>query len=102
MRRLKYGETAHYACDKWGGSFNVRSNTISVHLQSPNSMTYRIFTVAGHEVFHASEFLTKGAHSLRIDKPHLAQGAYIVHFRAGGESMRWRMVVKNSSYTGNK
>jgi hypothetical protein len=62
-------------------------------LKSQTPITYRIYSLLGRQVFSTSETMGAGDHSLRINTGRAARGTYIVHFKAGNESIRFRMIV---------
>ena len=73
--------------------FDNHAGLMRFQLKSRTEVSYRIYSVLGRSIFSASEAMGPGDHSMRINTGHAARGTYIVHFKAGNESVRFRLVV---------
>ncbi|MBN1575655.1 MAG: hypothetical protein JW913_03835 [Chitinispirillaceae bacterium] len=75
-------------------TYDSRKGLIRFALQNAADVTCRLFTLNGREIFGTSQFLPKGKHSLRINNSPLAQGSYVIYFKAGTESLRWSTCIE--------
>jgi len=73
--------------------YDAGASLIRFQLNAQTQITYRIYSLLGRQVFQASETMGAGSHSKRINTGHMARGTYIVNFKAGNESLMFRMVV---------
>ncbi|MGA2508123.1 MAG: T9SS type A sorting domain-containing protein [Chitinispirillaceae bacterium] len=78
-------------------TYDAHAGLMRFQLKSQTQITYRIYSLLGRQVFQASETMGAGEHSMRINtllntRP-AARGTYIVNFKAGDESIRFRLVV---------
>jgi hypothetical protein len=78
-------------------TYDAHAGLMRFQLKAQTQITYRIYSLLGRQVFQASETIGAGEHSMRINtllntRP-AARGTYIVNFKAGDESIRFRLVV---------
>ena len=85
--RKTYNTSKHFS------NYNAHANLLHFNLPSQTQIAYRIYSLSGRQIFSASETMGAGDHSMRINTGNVAKGMYIVHFKAGDESMRFRLVV---------
>ena len=78
-----------------GLTFDYRSNTIHCMTQSTTAVSYRIYTLAGREVYHDAAALPAGTNSLRIKTTGLCRSMYIGQVSVGKESVRFKMMIEN-------
>jgi hypothetical protein len=74
-------------------TYDGNANLMLFQLKALTQITYRIYSLLGRQVFQAYETMGAGTHSMRINTGHAARGTYIVNFKAGNESIRFRMVI---------
>lgn len=79
---------------KTAPAYNSRSGLINFNLQTQAQVSYKIFSLSGRLLFQASENMGTGSHSLKINTSRIARGMYILHFKAGKESMRFKLAVE--------
>jgi hypothetical protein len=79
---------------KFFTNYNACTGTIKFQLKDQAQVSYRIFSLSGRQIYQASENMCAGSHSMRINTGRAARGMYIVNFKAGNESMRFRLVVE--------
>jgi len=75
-------------------TYNTHTGTIKFQLKDQAQVSYRIFSLSGRQIFQASENMGAGSHSMRINTGRAARGMYIVNFKAGNESMRFKLAVE--------
>ncbi len=74
-------------------TYDARAGLMRFQLKAPAEIGYRIYSLTGRSIFYASEIMGAGGHSMRINTGRAARGTYIVNFKAGNESIRFRLVV---------
>ncbi|MGA2507848.1 MAG: T9SS type A sorting domain-containing protein [Chitinispirillaceae bacterium] len=74
-------------------TYDALAGLMRFQLKAQTPITYRIYSLLGRQVFQASETMGAGVHSMRIYTGRAARGTYIVNFKAGNESLMFRMVV---------
>jgi hypothetical protein len=61
-------------------------------LKAAATVEMRVYSLSGREIVHTSCLMNAGRHALVMPRG-LARGAYIAQAHAGGESLRWRMLL---------
>jgi hypothetical protein len=74
-------------------TYDAHAGFVHFQLKAQTQITYRIYSLLGRQVFQASETMGVGDHSMRINTGRAARGTYIANFKAGNESLMFRMVV---------
>jgi hypothetical protein len=74
-------------------SYESGKGLVRVHGVANTRVQVNMYSLLGREVWRASEIMTAGDHTFRINTAGLAKGTYIAHIQAGNESLRGRIII---------
>jgi len=87
------GHVKTLAVDKSGAVYAGGIFSIRLHLTTASEVTMRLFMLSGREIYRSTGKMAVGQHTLRIAKPEIGAGTYLIRVTTGTVSMCGKIVV---------